>query len=243
MCKYWHSKRCHMGNECNFAHSSEELRSAPSLLNTKLCFQFHGWYGCVYDIRWVEVLDSVVVPDIYLLSKMLKSHPNWRLHLCLGDVDIWPLPWGCFFSWARLEVSVSFISSSPKVSPAHSPCSLMVYWQKPSQLTPLIIPSQRNVVFQPHPSIYLYFVGRVYVNLWYGIKGAPFTNRSPGSLPRVSAWRVQHATSPTERKSFSQCQLKQELRWGDAPGRLAWKLQLWRSRCRWDRWDRWEVDG
>ena len=80
---------------------------------------------------------------------------------------------GIVFSWARLEVSVSFISSSPKVSPAHSPCSLMVYWQKPSQLTPLIIPSQRNVVFQPQASIYLYFVGRVYVNLWYGIKGAP----------------------------------------------------------------------
>ncbi|CAL1141597.1 unnamed protein product [Cladocopium goreaui] len=47
MCKYWHSKRCHMGNECNFAHSSEELRSAPPLLKTKLCFQFTSRGQCL----------------------------------------------------------------------------------------------------------------------------------------------------------------------------------------------------
>ena len=40
MCKYWASKRCFMGETCNFAHSEEELRPAPDLMATKLCFQF-----------------------------------------------------------------------------------------------------------------------------------------------------------------------------------------------------------
>ena len=55
MCKYWHSKRCRMGNECNFAHSREELRLAPSLRGTKLCFQLQGRY---YDVQlWLIVCD------------------------------------------------------------------------------------------------------------------------------------------------------------------------------------------
>eukprot|EP00438_Fugacium_kawagutii_P023686 Skav218406 [mRNA] locus=scaffold1349:114995:115567:+ [translate_table: standard] len=46
MCKHWRAKRCRMGNDCNFAHSSEELRQAPSLLATKLCFEFQAKGHC-----------------------------------------------------------------------------------------------------------------------------------------------------------------------------------------------------
>mmetsp|Transcript_55307 Transcript_55307/g.67760 ORF Transcript_55307/g.67760 Transcript_55307/m.67760 type:complete len:189 (+) Transcript_55307:54-620(+) len=40
MCRYWRSNRCHMGQQCNFAHSVGELRQAPSLKATQLCFEF-----------------------------------------------------------------------------------------------------------------------------------------------------------------------------------------------------------
>lgn len=46
MCRYFRANRCHMGNECNFAHSPEELRKAPSLVGTKLCFQFSSKGQC-----------------------------------------------------------------------------------------------------------------------------------------------------------------------------------------------------
>eukprot|EP00438_Fugacium_kawagutii_P008101 Skav222122 [mRNA] locus=scaffold1181:579882:580655:- [translate_table: standard] len=46
MCKHWRAKRCRMGNDCNFAHSAEELREAPSLLATKLCFEFNAKGHC-----------------------------------------------------------------------------------------------------------------------------------------------------------------------------------------------------
>eukprot|EP00434_Breviolum_minutum_P013212 symbB.v1.2.011644.t1/scaffold789.1/size230748/5 len=46
MCKYWKSKRCTMGDACNFAHSSEEIRHAPSLVATQLCFQFSAKGMC-----------------------------------------------------------------------------------------------------------------------------------------------------------------------------------------------------
>mmetsp|Transcript_22101 Transcript_22101/g.36492 ORF Transcript_22101/g.36492 Transcript_22101/m.36492 type:complete len:116 (+) Transcript_22101:70-417(+) len=46
MCRYFRSNRCHMGNQCNFAHSSEELRKPPSLVGTKLCFQFSAKGQC-----------------------------------------------------------------------------------------------------------------------------------------------------------------------------------------------------
>jgi hypothetical protein len=46
MCKFWHSRRCHMGNECTFAHTSAELRDAPSLVRTELCYQFRSKGQC-----------------------------------------------------------------------------------------------------------------------------------------------------------------------------------------------------
>ena len=41
MCKHWSSKpkRCVMGDDCNFAHSSKELRVAD-LTATQLCYAF-----------------------------------------------------------------------------------------------------------------------------------------------------------------------------------------------------------
>ena len=39
-CKYWDAGRCYDGNQCTFAHTSAELRDAPSLLRTQLCYQF-----------------------------------------------------------------------------------------------------------------------------------------------------------------------------------------------------------
>ena len=46
MCRYFRANRCHLGNECNFAHTPEELRKAPSLVGTKLCFQFSSKGQC-----------------------------------------------------------------------------------------------------------------------------------------------------------------------------------------------------
>ena len=40
MCKYWDARRCFDGNQCTFAHTSAELRDAPSLVRTQLCYQF-----------------------------------------------------------------------------------------------------------------------------------------------------------------------------------------------------------
>lgn len=40
MCKYWDARRCYDGNQCSFAHTSAELRDAPSLVRTQLCYQF-----------------------------------------------------------------------------------------------------------------------------------------------------------------------------------------------------------
>jgi|OrbCnscriptome_FD_contig_21_16104578_length_627_multi_15_in_0_out_0_1 hypothetical protein len=40
MCKYWDARRCYDGNQCTFAHTSAELRDAPSLVRTQLCYQF-----------------------------------------------------------------------------------------------------------------------------------------------------------------------------------------------------------
>ena len=40
MCKYWDARRCYDGNQCTFAHTSAELRGAPSLVRTQLCYQF-----------------------------------------------------------------------------------------------------------------------------------------------------------------------------------------------------------
>lgn len=46
MCKHFGTKRCFMGNECNFAHSEEELRSRPNLAATGLCYQFMSKGHC-----------------------------------------------------------------------------------------------------------------------------------------------------------------------------------------------------
>ena len=35
-----------MGNECTFAHTSAELRDAPSLVRTELCYQFRSKGQC-----------------------------------------------------------------------------------------------------------------------------------------------------------------------------------------------------
>ena len=40
MCKYWKVNRCHLGADCNFAHTESELRDQPDLVSTQLCFQF-----------------------------------------------------------------------------------------------------------------------------------------------------------------------------------------------------------
>ena len=45
MCKYWSSKRCVMGDDCNFAHSSKELRVAD-LTATQLCYAFSRTGRC-----------------------------------------------------------------------------------------------------------------------------------------------------------------------------------------------------
>ena len=39
ICKYW-PRRCYNGYRCTFAHSSAELRDAPNLVRTELCYQF-----------------------------------------------------------------------------------------------------------------------------------------------------------------------------------------------------------
>lgn len=46
MCRYWGSNRCMMGDTCNFAHSDDELRHAPDLVATKLCYQFSSKGKC-----------------------------------------------------------------------------------------------------------------------------------------------------------------------------------------------------
>ena len=46
MCKYWKSKRCMMGDECNFAHSKSELKEQPDLVATQLCYQFSAKGMC-----------------------------------------------------------------------------------------------------------------------------------------------------------------------------------------------------
>lgn len=46
MCKYWKSKRCMMGDECNFAHSRSELKEQPDLVATQLCYQFSAKGMC-----------------------------------------------------------------------------------------------------------------------------------------------------------------------------------------------------
>ena len=46
MCMYWGSNRCRMGDDCNFAHSDSELRQAPDLVATKLCYQFSNKGQC-----------------------------------------------------------------------------------------------------------------------------------------------------------------------------------------------------
>eukprot|EP00437_Effrenium_voratum_P014771 CAMPEP_0181461928 /NCGR_PEP_ID=MMETSP1110-20121109/34129_1 /TAXON_ID=174948 /ORGANISM="Symbiodinium sp., Strain CCMP421" /LENGTH=227 /DNA_ID=CAMNT_0023586565 /DNA_START=53 /DNA_END=736 /DNA_ORIENTATION=+ len=40
MCKYWKVNRCHLGADCNFAHTESQLRDQPDLVSTQLCFQF-----------------------------------------------------------------------------------------------------------------------------------------------------------------------------------------------------------
>ena len=45
MCKYWSSKRCVMGDDCNFAHSTKELRVAD-LTATQLCYAFSRTGRC-----------------------------------------------------------------------------------------------------------------------------------------------------------------------------------------------------
>lgn len=46
MCKHFSTQRCFMGNQCNFAHSEEELRSRPNLAATGLCYQFMSKGQC-----------------------------------------------------------------------------------------------------------------------------------------------------------------------------------------------------
>eukprot|EP00438_Fugacium_kawagutii_P000954 Skav224465 [mRNA] locus=scaffold1302:419819:420298:- [translate_table: standard] len=47
MCKHWLSNGfCHRGSACTFAHSFQELRVAPSLVGTRLCFQFASKGQC-----------------------------------------------------------------------------------------------------------------------------------------------------------------------------------------------------
>jgi len=46
MCKHFRTKRCFMGNNCNFAHSEEELRVRPNLEGTGLCYQFMSKGHC-----------------------------------------------------------------------------------------------------------------------------------------------------------------------------------------------------
>lgn len=47
MCKHWLSSgSCHKGSACTFAHSLQDLRVAPSLLGTQLCFQFTSKGQC-----------------------------------------------------------------------------------------------------------------------------------------------------------------------------------------------------
>eukprot|EP00434_Breviolum_minutum_P005118 symbB.v1.2.004513.t1/scaffold252.1/size382360/7 len=46
MCKHFSTKKCFMGNECNFAHSQEELRTRPDLAATGLCYQFMSKGTC-----------------------------------------------------------------------------------------------------------------------------------------------------------------------------------------------------
>eukprot|EP00913_Durusdinium_trenchii_P019398 g18236.t1 len=46
ICKYWHSNKCNMGENCTFAHSTKELRGKPDLVGTQLCFQFMSKGTC-----------------------------------------------------------------------------------------------------------------------------------------------------------------------------------------------------
>ena len=92
MCKYWKSKRCTMGDACNFAHSSQEIRHAPSLVATQLCFQFSAkgmcskGEACTFAHSKEELqpmpLEAIEAPKrpAKAPKEHKKSHPKIKVH-------------------------------------------------------------------------------------------------------------------------------------------------------------------
>ncbi|CAK9008351.1 unnamed protein product [Durusdinium trenchii] len=46
ICRFWVFGRCALGDDCNFAHSKDDLQEQPNLVATELCFQFMSRGTC-----------------------------------------------------------------------------------------------------------------------------------------------------------------------------------------------------
>ncbi|CAK8996181.1 unnamed protein product [Durusdinium trenchii] len=73
ICRHWRSGSCFRGSSCDFAHSDLELREAPNLVKTQLCFRFNSKGRCNKGsfCRFAHGLDEL---------QHVAAAPNGRLN-------------------------------------------------------------------------------------------------------------------------------------------------------------------
>ena len=67
MCRYFQINACIYGEECNFAHSIDEMRQSPDFAKTSFCKNYKKCTvpNCKYAHDWKELKQSPAPKEVY----------------------------------------------------------------------------------------------------------------------------------------------------------------------------------